>query len=344
MKSESGQVFTNKSKMISIIIPTYNRAELIKDTLRSVEVQTYLNWECIVVDDGSTDNTAEIVEDFVKKDRRFKYLTNHRKKGAQGARNTGLLFANGEYISFFDSDDLMHPEKFSKQIKYLENNPLCEVCTCYSHLLNDNNEITGAFKWNTAGIILKDLLIGSTYVDYNSPVIRKTAIDKIGLLDEDCPSYQEWDTHIRLAGLAKYGIVQEFLVSYYLRSTGRISTDIKRELHGLTYIYAKHRQLWIDMTGKDKYLLRIYFLARRISSEDKILQKEQFKKEMILLLPDLIKVPFRIKLKILPRKLWPLVILQWHLLKWIILYLMGRKKFSLIKVKSIISVHFKNFL
>ena len=288
--------------VISIIIPTFNRGGLIKNTLHSIARQTYTEWECIVIDDGSNDNTKEIVGEFIKKDLRYKYLVNNRKKGAQGARNVGILNSKGEYISFFDSDNLMLPERLSKQIKYLKENPICDVCTCYSHLLNDNNEITGAFIWITEGNILKGILEGSTYVDYNNALIRESVLDKIGLLDEDCPSFQEWDTHIRLADVAKYGTVHELLVLYYQRSNGRISTDTKRELYGLTYIYAKHKKLWIAVAGKIIYFSKIYSLALRISREDKV-----FKKEMIIRLPELKKLPFKFKIKILLKKLWHLI-------------------------------------
>ena len=283
---------------ISVVIPTYNREKLLPKTLLSIISQSYSNWECIIVDDFSTDNTKKEIQKYINKDSRFKYVINDRKKGAQGARNAGLLKANGEFIVFFDSDDIMHPLFFEKHMTYFKENPLCDVCTCYSHLLNDNNEITGAFKWSTHGNILRGLLDRSIYVDYNC-VIRKTVLEKIGLLDEECPSFQEWDTNIRLAGVAKYGTVHELLVSYYKRSDGRISNDTKRELHGLTYIYAKHKKLWMDITGKGIYFSNIYSLALRISKEDKM-----FQNKMILLLPELIIVPFQYKIIYFLNKLW----------------------------------------
>lgn len=283
---------------ISIIVPTFNRAVLIKETLLSIESQTHKNFECILVDDGSTDNTIGVAQEFINRDIRFKIVLNNRKKGAQGARNTGLLNAKGEFIYFFDSDNLMHTELLAKQIEYFADNPLCDVCTCYSHLLNDENEITGAFIWITKGNILKDILKGSTYVDYNSSMIKKSVIDKMGLLDEDCPSFQEWDTHIRLAVLANYGTVHELLVSYYQRSTGRISSCTKRELYGLTYIYAKHKKLWIDVVGECVFFPMIYSLGSRISKEDK-----SFQKEMSILLPDLKKPLLKFKVINLYRKL-----------------------------------------
>jgi glycosyltransferase involved in cell wall biosynthesis len=95
--------------LVSIIIPTYNRAHLIGETLDSVMVQNYANWECIVVDDGSDDNTAEVVEKFVTKDSRFRFYTRSQShmNGGNGARNYGFKMSQGDYIIWFDSDDLM---------------------------------------------------------------------------------------------------------------------------------------------------------------------------------------------------------------------------------------------
>jgi len=95
--------------LVSIIIPTYNRAHLIGETLDSVLAQTYTNWECIVVDDGSTDGTDEVLAEYVAKDSRFQYYhrPNDRLKGANACRNYGFELSKGEYVNWFDSDDLM---------------------------------------------------------------------------------------------------------------------------------------------------------------------------------------------------------------------------------------------
>jgi glycosyltransferase involved in cell wall biosynthesis len=93
--------------LISIIIPTYNRAQIILDCLNSVSAQSYANFECIIVDDFSVDNTFEVIETQAKSDMRFKFLTNKNAKGAPGARNTGLDVATGDFIMFLDSDDLL---------------------------------------------------------------------------------------------------------------------------------------------------------------------------------------------------------------------------------------------
>ena len=114
----------NNQSLVSVIIPTYNRGHLIGETLDSVLAQTYQNWECIIVDDGSSDNTDEVVSEYVKKDSRFKYF--HRPEehlpGGNGARNYGFKLSQGEYVNWFDSDDLMDNGLLIKQIKNIDSN------------------------------------------------------------------------------------------------------------------------------------------------------------------------------------------------------------------------------
>src|SRR2546423_6010094 len=99
------------SDLVSVIIPTYNRAELLQECINSVLNQSYSSFECIVVDDGSLDNTGDVVKKKMLDDKRIRYVINKRTKGAQGARNTGISNATGQYLQFLDSDDYLHPKK-----------------------------------------------------------------------------------------------------------------------------------------------------------------------------------------------------------------------------------------
>lgn len=118
--------------LVSIIIPTYNREWIIEDTLLSVISQTYTNWECIIVDDKSTDNTKEIVEKHSKKDDRFQFITksDSDKKGASISRNIGLKYAKGQYIQFLDSDDLLANNKLEAQVNLLIKEDYKTIATC----------------------------------------------------------------------------------------------------------------------------------------------------------------------------------------------------------------------
>ena len=110
--------------LVSIIIPTYNRAHLIGETLDSVLSQAYTNWECIVVDDGSSDDTNEIMKIYCESDVRFQYhkRPEDRPKGANASRNYGFELSKGSYINWFDSDDIMHPDKIKLQVDALNTN------------------------------------------------------------------------------------------------------------------------------------------------------------------------------------------------------------------------------
>lgn len=109
-------------KLVSIIMATYNRAGFIAETLRSIQMQTYENFECLIIDDGGTDNTLDVITPILNKDSRFKFLKrpDNYKKGLPGCRNYGIDLAQGDYIIFFDDDDIVHPQNLELCVKELE--------------------------------------------------------------------------------------------------------------------------------------------------------------------------------------------------------------------------------
>jgi len=229
--------------MISIIIPTYNRATIIPNTLDSIISQDYKDWECIIVDDFSTDNTEDIIKQYTAKDNRFHYLKNKRKKGAQGARNTGLYHSKSEWVIFFDSDNQMHPDFLQKLIAEIEDD--IDVIQCFSNVVDsDSKKIKSTFSWRSHGNIHNKLFNHQTYVDFNQAIIRKSKLLEIGGLDEDCPSMQEWDTHIRLSRIARYTTIEEPLLDYFVGGKDSISTDTKREVNGRLFILRKYIDEW----------------------------------------------------------------------------------------------------
>ena len=114
----------NQNPLVSIIMATYNRAHFIVETLQSIQNQTYQNWECLIINDGGTDNTLEVITPILVKDNRFQYLKrpNNYRKGLPGCRNYGLDIAKGDYIIFFDDDDMVHPQNIEICLNTLENN------------------------------------------------------------------------------------------------------------------------------------------------------------------------------------------------------------------------------
>lgn len=130
-----------KDELVSIIIPCFNAERYIINTLESVKNQTYTNYEVIIVNDSSTDNSKEIIEEYIKNDSRFHLLNLESNYGVSFARNTGIENSKGKYIAFLDSDDIWLPMKLSRQINFMKINNCSFSCTAYEILDNRNNKI-----------------------------------------------------------------------------------------------------------------------------------------------------------------------------------------------------------
>jgi len=120
---------TKSTPLVSIIVTCYNQELCIAKTLKSVTLQSYTHWECIIVDDGSTDTSAEVIETFVIKDKRFQYHYQDNQ-GVAKARNRGFALAKGQYINFLDGDDTFLPQKLEKQLDVFHNHPDVDICIC----------------------------------------------------------------------------------------------------------------------------------------------------------------------------------------------------------------------
>lgn len=130
-----------EENLVSIIIPTYNRADLLPETLNSIIAQTYTNWECIVVDDGSTDNTAELLDAFTQKDSRIQYYPrpSYYNPGGNGARNFGFVRSNGEFIKWLDSDDLLGENQLEKEAEALRDETVSLSISNWKYLGYENS-------------------------------------------------------------------------------------------------------------------------------------------------------------------------------------------------------------
>ena len=230
--------------LISIIIPTYNREKIVARTIDCIINQSFKDWECILVDDFSNDSTYEVLLSYARRDTRLKVFKNERVKGACGARNTGLSKAKGEYVQFFDSDDEMLPDLLYELYNHFSDN--VDVVTCWTNVIDINTKKRiRSFENITEGNIHDDLMSGKTYVDTNCALIRKKVVDSIGGWSEDCPSYQEWDFHLRLSKKARYKTLNKYLINYFVGGSDTISLSSERDFQGMLYILNKYRRAWI---------------------------------------------------------------------------------------------------
>jgi glycosyltransferase involved in cell wall biosynthesis len=187
-------------KLISIIIPVYNRAHLIGETLDSVLSQSYSNWECLVIDDGSTDQTAQVVNDYVLKDNRFQYHIRpiNRKKGANACRNLGFELSKGDYIQWFDSDDLMHKDKLKLKVDCLEKHKVDFVVCEGIEYRGTIENVVHYWKEIQSDSALLDHILGKVNFHTNGPLFKKAFLKDIPLFNEGLQRKQEWEFYSRL--------------------------------------------------------------------------------------------------------------------------------------------------
>jgi len=184
------------SPLVSVIIPAYNQAEFLAETIQSVLNQTYQNFEIIVVNDASTDNTEEIMEQF--NDPRLTYIVHEKNLRLSATRNTGINASKGEIIFLLDADDLFHPEKLQVHVDFLEKHP--EIGVSYNDRFELNHS-SNTFRevWRTPPTVsLKDLILGFPFSPSDTVVRREWAF-KVGLFDPKVGTAEDTDFPCRLA-------------------------------------------------------------------------------------------------------------------------------------------------
>lgn len=206
--------------LVSIIIPTFNRAYLISETLDSLLEQTYPNWECIIVDDGSTDNTEDIVGEYLKKDSRFQYhhRPKNRLKGGNAARNYGFELCKGEYVNWFDSDDLMFPNKIEVKMDLLLNTNF-DFVVCKGAIF-ESLPMIEPIPWplHLNGNVLLNHISGKISFVTNGPLFKKDFLIKNKpLFNEKLKIRQEWEFFNRLLMKKPKIVIYERPLYFYRR-------------------------------------------------------------------------------------------------------------------------------
>ncbi len=233
---------------VSVIIPAFNRAAVIGQTLQSVREQTFTDWECIVVDDGSTDQTPQVVEAFATRDPRFR-LIRQPNAGAAVARNRGASEAAGEFLAFLDDDDCFVPDKLAWQVAAMRANPDAAI------VYGDTFQFTGEDPWSDKG--------GGLYLSYvdpkpqgpppegfhqllscsaiYAPLVRASVFHQSGGFDTSLPSGEDWDMWLTLSRLGRLVHEPRVALRYRLHA-GNKSGNTLRNYRCARQIARKHLQ------------------------------------------------------------------------------------------------------
>lgn len=206
---------------ISVIIPAYNAEHTIIETIKSVQQQTLSNFELIVINDGSTDRTLELVQNI--KDERLKIFS-YENCGLPVARNRGIAHAVGKFIAFIDADDLWTPNKLELQLAALQQYPEAGLAYSWTYYKFANEEDSYADESNLfEGNVYTDLLVKNFLQNGSNPLIRREAIDSVGLFDPTLKSCEDWDFYLRLAAKWKFTLVKKAQIIYRQSPTAMTS-------------------------------------------------------------------------------------------------------------------------
>ncbi|UFH35718.1 glycosyltransferase family 2 protein [Flavobacterium acetivorans] len=187
------------NSLVSIIIPTYNRAHLIGETLDSVLAQSYQNWECIIVDDGSTDNTSEIVGNYVVEDSRFQYHFRPREipKGSNACRNYGFELSQGQYVNWFDDDDVMLEGFIFSKVNLFKNEQL-KMVICSGFYVDENLVEMEKINLKIETFLFKDYVRWELRIMTPSILFRRSFLESRNLFDLNIHRGQETELFSRL--------------------------------------------------------------------------------------------------------------------------------------------------
>ncbi len=217
---------------VSIVVPTYNNAILLGDALKSVFAQTYRIFEVIVVDDGSTDDTASVLQSLIEQDL-IRYIY-QQKQGVSAARNRGIVEASGRYIAFLDSDDLFEPAKLDIQVKYLQDHP--EAGLVHSGFTKfDNAGYDLGYRdpsWFSGMIYPQILLYWTTLMAVDTVLVPKKVFDVVGFFDTTLSMGEDLDLWRRIARKYPFGFINKSLARVRVHA-GNTSGDKLRATHGL---------------------------------------------------------------------------------------------------------------
>jgi len=247
-------------ELISIIIPVYNREKIVIETLDSIINQTYKVWECIIIDDDSSDNSFKIIKEYVSNDNRFKVVKKplHSIKGPSSCRNYGFELSRGEYTQFFDSDDVMHKDHLLKKIKIIQDN---DFVVCKIREFSGGFNEKPSFKEQYKDIIKVDNIFesfatGEFYMLMMvAPMWKKSVLDPFMPMRQDMHILEDHELYARVLFCKnKYTIINEELIYYRVGSSSLLNSFYSNVSFGLdSYFEAKKTVLKLSSSANIKY-------------------------------------------------------------------------------------------
>ncbi len=246
---------------VSVIIPAYNCASRIPRTINAVLSQSFGDWELIIIDDGSSDNTREVVNTFVKKDSRIKYFYQENSGGPARPKNLGLRKSQGEFIAFLDHDDEWVSEKLEKQLTYFNNKENIGLVASNALIVNevDGSTLEHTMPKNVLPIVTlleRNLIFCSSGV-----IVKRKVFEKVGFFDENFKLGDDWDMWLRISIYFDFDFVYEPLYKFY-RHTGTVTSNLRSASKIRDYDYGLKKHLRLYRKYPKQYAYRLLTMGR----------------------------------------------------------------------------------
>ena len=203
---------------ISVVIPTYNRYQFLKRALTSIYAQTHMPKEVIIIDDGSTDNTSQIQNDFPH----AKYIY-QKNSGVSSARNLGIKNSTSQWIAFLDSDDTWHVDKLTEQVRFHKQNPHAKMSYTAEKWIRDGEEVKIPKKFKKYGGDIFNECLSHCIIAPSATLIHKNLLDEVGIFDESLEVCEDYDLWLRVACGNEIGLVDKPLITKYAGHVDQLS-------------------------------------------------------------------------------------------------------------------------
>lgn len=250
------------SPIVSVVMPTRNRASFLHRAIRSVLEQTETHLELMVVDDASSDETQEILAQYARTDPRVSCVRNAIAAGGGGARNVGIRSSSGAWVAFIDDDDEWLPEKLARQLALLAEYPAAVACSCgFEQHFPSGNVRTIRLQERPS---LDDLLIGSVLGGASMCLCSRDVLEKIGGYDTSLRSGQDWDLWTRLREQGEIVVCREVLVRYQAHDGPRISNNMSSQYQGARRFYFKHRAKMSRPVRRQRIAYACFIMSRQL--------------------------------------------------------------------------------
>lgn len=256
----------SQSPFFSVIIPTYNRKHIISNAINSILKQTCENWELVIVDDCSTDNSRELILGF--NDKRIKYYKLEQNLGNAGARNVGIKKSKGEYIVFLDSDDEMMPDCLGNFFNLIKNKPDTKFAFGDYQVYDTLTKITKKSTWkpDPSKSFLEELKIGTGC----GIIVKKAVFEEVGYFDERLRVAVDTDWLIRLNKVVGFEYVPKIMMTIYAHGNDRVRNDKTELIKSYKIIVDKNR---IEILNNKELIKKFYYKIQWLHYHQNLIQE-----------------------------------------------------------------------